>query len=113
MAQAATYIRDQDLTCTSYRTRLATHQLKRLQPSCLPDDQHTPVADTWALATQLADADTGQLAGIVLQLAAILDPNGIPTSVFTHLTALGYYQQRQSFFAGKGDADDPSTDQEP
>ncbi|MEU7902585.1 tetratricopeptide repeat protein [Actinoplanes sp. NPDC049118] len=94
LAQAATYIRDQDLTCAGYRRRLSRKRLDRLHPKTLPDGQQQAVAETWGLSIELADTDTDGLAGIVLQLAAILDPNGIPANLFTTTAALGHYRQR-------------------
>ncbi|MEU7902986.1 tetratricopeptide repeat protein [Actinoplanes sp. NPDC049118] len=94
LAQAATYIRDQDLTCAGYRQRLRKKRLDRLHPKTLPDGQQQAVAETWGLSIELADTDTDGLAGIVLQLAAILDPNGIPANLFTTTAALGHYRQR-------------------
>nr|BFE76212.1 hypothetical protein GCM10020092_095130 [Actinoplanes digitatis] len=94
LAQAATYIRDQDLTCAGYRLRLRKRNLDGLHPAALPDGQQRAVAETWGLSIELADTDTGGLAGVVLQLAAILDPNGIPISVFTAGAMLGYFRGR-------------------
>ncbi|MEV4135208.1 hypothetical protein AB0J72_23915 [Dactylosporangium sp. NPDC049742] len=51
---------------------------------------HTAVADTWALSIGLADAATDGVAGILLQLAALLDPNGIPHWLFTTAAVTGY-----------------------
>ncbi|MGX6603449.1 caspase, EACC1-associated type [Micromonosporaceae bacterium Da 78-11] len=93
LAQAAAYIVDQDLTCAAYRDRLTRYRLDRLRPRTLPDDQATPVALTWALSVQAVDADTGGLAGLLLQIAALLDPDGIPLGVFTTRAAIGYYQR--------------------
>lgn len=83
LAQAAAYIVDQDLTCADYRRRLARRRLHTLRPSMLPDDQRTAVADTWALSIDLADSATDGIATMLLQLAALLDPNGIPVRLFT------------------------------
>jgi tetratricopeptide (TPR) repeat protein len=94
LAQAATYIRDQDLSCAGYRQRLHRRRLDRLKPTTFPDGQRQAVADTWALSIELADSDSAGLAGVVLQLAAVLDPNGIPTTLFTSDAALDYYKQR-------------------
>ncbi len=94
LAQAATYIIDQDLTCAGYRRRLARRRLAALAPQVLPDDQRTAVADTWALSIDLADAASGGLAGPLLQLAALLDPNGIPQGLFTTDAVTGHCGQR-------------------
>jgi hypothetical protein len=94
LAQAAAYIADQDLTCAGYRRRLARRRLHTLRPAALPDDQHTAVADTWDLSIDLADAASDGVAGILLQLAALLDPNGIPPRLFTTTAVTGYCTTR-------------------
>jgi hypothetical protein len=90
LAQAAAYIADQDLTCASYRGRLARRRLDALRPPTLPDDQHTAAADTWALSIDLANDATEGIAGVLLQLAAVLDPNGIPHRLFTTTAVTGH-----------------------
>ncbi|WP_375735562.1 tetratricopeptide repeat protein [Polymorphospora lycopeni] len=94
LAQAATYILDQDLTCAGYRKQLAQRRLAALSPHLLPDDQATPVADTWALSVDLADAATDGLARILLQIAALLDPNGIPLDLFATQAVTEYCEDR-------------------
>ncbi|MEV4693540.1 FxSxx-COOH system tetratricopeptide repeat protein [Micromonospora echinospora] len=94
LAQAATYILDQDLTCAGYRKRLARRRLGTLRPPVLPDDQPTAVANTYTLSVDLADATTGGLARILLQIAALLDPNGIPLDLFATEAVTDYCEQR-------------------
>ncbi|MET7425174.1 FxSxx-COOH system tetratricopeptide repeat protein [Dactylosporangium sp. NPDC005555] len=94
LAQAAAYITDQDLTCAGYRRRLSRRDLHALRPSTLPDDQHAAVANTWALSIDLADTATGGIAGILLQLASLLDPNGIPPQLFTTTAVTAYCAAR-------------------
>jgi hypothetical protein len=94
LAQAAAYLVDQDLSCAGYRDRLTRLPLTRLRPDVLPDQQSLPVARAWALSVRAADAATGGLATVVLRLAALLDPNGIPAELFTTPTALGHQRQR-------------------
>ncbi|MFI6822521.1 tetratricopeptide repeat protein [Micromonospora sp. NPDC050187] len=96
LAQAAAYILDRtSMTCASYRRRLADRrrQLVALAPRVLPDDYPYPVAVTWSLSIDRADTFAPEgLARPVLELAALLNPNGIPTEVFTTpavLTHLG------------------------
>jgi hypothetical protein len=60
----------------------------------LPDDQRTAVADTWQLSINLADSGTGGIAGIVLQLVGLLDPNGIPRELFNTAAIVGYCTTR-------------------
>ncbi|BCY11520.1 tetratricopeptide repeat protein [Actinoplanes sp. L3-i22] len=106
LAQAAVYIADQDLTCSAYRRRLHRRRLRTLRPPTLPDDQHTAVADTWGLSIDLANAATGGLAEILLQLTALLDPNGIPARLFA-TTAVTRYCTAQ---AGQPVGDDDTHD---
>ncbi|WP_327003213.1 tetratricopeptide repeat protein [Dactylosporangium sp. NBC_01737] len=94
LAQAAAYIADQDLTCAGYRRRLTRRRLHSLRPQVLPDDQPTAVADTWALSIDLADGATGGVAGLLLRLAALLDPNGIPAGLFATAAVTGYCTTR-------------------
>jgi hypothetical protein len=103
LAQAAAYIIDQDLTCADYRQRLTRRRLHALHPNVLPDDQQTAVADTWALSIDLADAATTGTAGPILQLAALLDPNGIPALLFTTTAVTAYCTSR---IRGPVDAED-------
>ncbi|MEV6301864.1 tetratricopeptide repeat protein [Actinoplanes sp. NPDC051861] len=86
LAQAAAYMIDQDLTCAAYRHRLSRHPLVRLHPEALPDQQSVPVARAWNLSVEAA----GDLAPIVLRLAAVLDPNGIPARLFTTRAVLDH-----------------------
>jgi tetratricopeptide (TPR) repeat protein len=90
LAQAAVYIADQDLTCAGYRRRLHRRRLRTLRPPTLPDDQHTAVADTWGLSIDLANAATGGIAGPLLQITSLLDPNGIPPRLFTTTAITSY-----------------------
>ncbi|MGO1054908.1 tetratricopeptide repeat protein [Crossiella sp. CA198] len=87
LAQAAAYVLDRDITCAEYRERLADqgNSLESLAPEqdCLPEDHREPVARTWALSVQLAnDLNPAGLAKPLLELASVLDPNGIPGNVF-------------------------------
>ncbi|MEU0951630.1 tetratricopeptide repeat protein [Streptomyces niveus] len=93
LAQAAAYIIDTAVTCSRYR-RLLADRLRKLadllpEPSALPDDQAVTVAATWSLSIEHADRlRPAGLARPMLQLAAMLDPNGIPTEVLTSRPAL-------------------------
>ncbi|MCK2240576.1 MULTISPECIES: tetratricopeptide repeat protein [unclassified Crossiella] len=87
LAQAAAYVLDRDITCAEYRERLADqgNSLESLAPEqdCLPEDHREPVARTWSLSVQLAnDLNPAGLAKPLLELASMLDPNGIPGDVF-------------------------------
>ncbi|MET7394040.1 tetratricopeptide repeat protein [Dactylosporangium sp. NPDC005572] len=84
LAQAAAYLIDRDVTCTGFRRRLSTKVLHQLRPLSLPDQHQAIVAATWELSIALADQLTPPgVAGWLLQVAALLDPNGIPAGLFT------------------------------
>ncbi|MFI6151273.1 tetratricopeptide repeat protein [Kitasatospora sp. NPDC051170] len=93
LAQAAAYIVDTAVTCARYR-RLLADRLRNLadvlpEPGSLPDDQSATVAATWSLSIEHADRlRPAGLARPMLRLAAMLDPNGIPTDVLTSRPAL-------------------------
>ena len=111
LTQAAAYIRDRNLTCGQYRTRLADRRrkLRELLPEeqALPDAQQATVAATWSLSIEAADALNPEgLARPVLDLASVLDPNGIPTAVFTGPAALAYLATA----AGRQATGDDATD---
>ncbi|MFB9179942.1 NB-ARC domain-containing protein [Dactylosporangium sucinum] len=103
LAQAAAYMKDQGLTCARYRQRLAGRRLADLSPQALPDDHPTAVAAVWALSVDLADRYSRGLATPVLVVAALLDPNGIPISVFTTGAVVEVCARR---IGGPVDADD-------
>ncbi|WUR59788.1 FxSxx-COOH system tetratricopeptide repeat protein [Micromonospora chokoriensis] len=88
VAQAAAFIRDRSIDAAAYRARLADRQqrLADLAPpvDALPDDYVATVAATWSLSVDAADSHTPRgLARPILDVAALLDPNGIPDAVFT------------------------------
>ncbi|WP_308291906.1 tetratricopeptide repeat protein [Streptomyces sp. RS2] len=91
LAQAAAYLIDSGESAARYRDLLADEQataLADLAPDALPDEQATTLAATWSLS--VARADTLRPAGLarpMLQLAALLDANGIPQDVLTGETA--------------------------
>jgi hypothetical protein len=83
LGQAAAFIADQGLTCAEYRRRLSRLQLDELAPDALPDDYRAALAATWSLSIDQADKlKPVGLARPVLQLVALLDPNGIPAELF-------------------------------
>ncbi|MET9435010.1 FxSxx-COOH system tetratricopeptide repeat protein [Streptomyces sp. NPDC006551] len=101
LAQAAAYIIDTNVTCDRYR-RLLADRLRKLadllpEPSALPDDQAVTVAATWSLSIEHADRlRPAGLARPMLQLAAMLDPNGIPTDVLTSRPALTHLTRHRT-----------------
>ncbi|MEU9484183.1 NB-ARC domain-containing protein [Streptomyces decoyicus] len=93
LAQAVTYLIDLGLSCAGYRTRLAdrTRELADVMPEKgnLPDDHRDIIAATWSLSVEHADALRPQgLARRMLELASVLDPNGIPVVILTAPPAL-------------------------
>ncbi|WP_433233745.1 tetratricopeptide repeat protein [Micromonospora sp. CA-248260] len=98
LAQAATYILDRaNMTCGDYRRRFADRrrELTALAPRALPDDYPYTVATTWSLS--IGRADTFSPPGVarpVLELAALLDPNGIPAAVLTTRAVLSHLGAR-------------------
>lgn len=77
LAQAAANMLDDHMSCAEYRALLP----RRLDPS----------AATWSLAVEQADrlARTGVVRPL-LDVASLLDPNGIPVAVFTTPVMLGF-----------------------
>ncbi|MEU1402441.1 tetratricopeptide repeat protein [Streptomyces sp. NPDC005728] len=95
LAQAAAYMADRGLDCAAYRVRFADRRrsLADVLPEtgALPDDQRRTVAVTWSLSIELADQlRPAGLARPLLQLASMLDSNGIPTAVLSSTPALEY-----------------------
>ncbi|WP_243727604.1 FxSxx-COOH system tetratricopeptide repeat protein [Actinocrispum wychmicini] len=88
LAQANAYLRDRNLTCADYRARLADRrrELASLLPESdgLPDEHRATVAVTWSLSVEQANLlrPIG-VAEPLLQVASLLDANGIPRDVFT------------------------------
>lgn len=107
LAQAAAYLIDRDLDCASYRARLADRRrtLPDLVPddSGLPDDHRTVLAATWSLSIEQAGRlRPAGLARPMLELASMLDPNGIPQSVLTSPPARAYLTRHRTSSAGTG-----------
>jgi hypothetical protein len=81
LAQAATYLLDLGLDVATYRRRLADRRrtLADLVPRRRPADDHrATLAATWSLSMERTDrrCPVG-LARPMLELASMLDPNGI------------------------------------
>jgi hypothetical protein len=93
LSQAVAYLIDTGLNCRAYRELLAdrTARLDDLEPDALPDDQAHAVRAAWSLSIEHANRlrPTG-MARPMLQLAAILDPNGIPHDVLISQPALDH-----------------------
>ncbi|MFJ4790819.1 tetratricopeptide repeat protein, partial [Streptomyces sp. NPDC088794] len=86
LAQAAAYLIDSGETMAAYRDLLADRAtaLADLAPDALPDEQAVALAAAWSLSIDRADRlRPAGLARSMLQLAALLDSNGIPHDVLT------------------------------
>ncbi|MFD8342249.1 tetratricopeptide repeat protein [[Kitasatospora] papulosa] len=93
LAQAAAYLIDSGEDTATYRELLADRAttLADTASDRLPDDQALPLATTWYLSLDRADAlRPAGLARPMLQLATLLDPNGIPQAVLTSAPALAH-----------------------
>ncbi|GAA1290540.1 hypothetical protein GCM10009634_42250 [Saccharothrix xinjiangensis] len=88
LAQAATYLIDRRLTCAEYLERFEDQrrELHALlpEPRALPDQHRDTVAATWSLSVDIADRpEPAGLAAPLLEVMALLDPNGIPVAALT------------------------------
>ncbi|MGI5365148.1 tetratricopeptide repeat protein [Streptomyces iakyrus] len=86
LSQSVAYLVDAGVAAADYRTLLADRgtRLKDIAPDRLPDDQLSPLAAVWSLSADRAAAlGPAGLVRPMLQLAAALDPNGIPAGVLT------------------------------
>ena len=94
LAQAASFIVDRRETVTGYLRRVCDrrHQLRELFPDdAWADDYRSTVAATWAISVERANQLTPVgLAGVVLELVSVLDPNGVPLEVATVPAALRF-----------------------
>ncbi|UOX89255.1 FxSxx-COOH system tetratricopeptide repeat protein [Amycolatopsis sp. FBCC-B4732] len=108
LAQAAGYMMDRGLSCADYRARW-TSQRRNLasllpEPDGLPDEHRATVATTWLLSVEQADQlqPTG-VARLLLDVASVLDPNGIPAAVFEApaVTSLLAHHTRRDIDAGQ------------
>ncbi|MEU0632267.1 tetratricopeptide repeat protein [Streptomyces sp. NPDC005989] len=101
LAQAAAYLTDTGTDCATYR-QLLTDRARTLtdalpEPDALPDDHTTTAAAAWSLSIERADRlGPAGLARPMLQLAAMLDPNGIPAPVLTAPPALKYLTKHRT-----------------
>ncbi|MFF8572683.1 FxSxx-COOH system tetratricopeptide repeat protein [Streptomyces sp. NPDC015408] len=99
LSQAAAYLADSGESVADYRRLFAdrTTTLADTAPDRLPDDQALPLAASWSLSIDRADAlrPTG-LARPMLHLCALLDANGIPQGVLTSQAALAHLTAHRS-----------------
>ncbi|MEV4131456.1 tetratricopeptide repeat protein [Dactylosporangium sp. NPDC049742] len=86
---------DERLACSTYR-RLFADKRRHLDdlvpsPHDLPDDYHRTITATLALSIDAADRSRPLgMASPLLELASVLDPAGIPNSLFTSTAALNW-----------------------
>ncbi|MFI5689456.1 tetratricopeptide repeat protein, partial [Streptomyces sp. NPDC051636] len=99
LSQAAAYLTDTGTSVAGFRQLLADHatRLRDATPDTLPDGQPLAVAATWSLSIEHANTlrPTG-LARPMLQLAAFLNPNGIPEAVLTSPPARAFLARQRS-----------------
>jgi tetratricopeptide repeat protein/NB-ARC domain-containing protein len=93
LAQAAAFILDRDDTCAGYRERLAERRrlVELFPPDAPADDYRSTVAATWAISVEAADGLIPRgLAGPLLQVCAVLDPNGFPPELVESEPVISY-----------------------
>ncbi|MER5793698.1 tetratricopeptide repeat protein [Streptomyces sp. NPDC001980] len=127
LSQAAAYVVDAGVPvgcpgctheqCRSYRRRLADRSIKLAsmlpEPGALPDDQSTTVAAAWSLSIERANVlRPFGLARPALQLAAMLEPNGIPQDILTSQPARDYLANHRSATPSALDRDAEVTEQD-
>ncbi|MFF3372091.1 tetratricopeptide repeat protein [Streptomyces sp. NPDC002680] len=98
LAQAAAYIVDAHIGCAHYRSELRdrAQRLAGLAPYSLPDEQSRAVAATWDLSIDRAEKEGPPgLTRPVLQCSSLLDPNGIPETVFFQPTVLDHVSRQR------------------
>jgi hypothetical protein len=109
LSQAAAFLVDAGLDCARYRALLADRARVLAdvlpEPAALPDDQTATVAAACSLAVERADSlRPAGMSRPMLELAAVLDPNGIPESVLTADPAIGYLSKVARRTATREDA---------
>jgi hypothetical protein len=111
LAQAAAYLLDRELTCAEYRVRFADERrrLADLVPesSALPDEYQYTIAVTWSISIELADRlRPAGLARPLLEVASLLEPNGMPLEIFAAPSLAAYLADRRGGRHGRPSRDD-------
>jgi Tetratricopeptide repeat len=108
LSHAAAVIVNDAITCAQYRIQLAD-QRERLEVVFPPetghagDDYAQTVAGTWTLARERANRlSPAGLAGPMLDLISMLDPNGIPEAVLTSPPVAAHLHPGGGVGAGAG-----------
>ncbi|MEV0682129.1 tetratricopeptide repeat protein [Actinosynnema sp. NPDC050436] len=94
LSQAAAYQLDRGLTCADYLVRWSDRRrtLGSLlpEPDAVPDQYRHTLAVTWSMSVEHANRLVPEgLAGPVLEVLAVLDPNGVPERLLTEPAILG------------------------
>jgi hypothetical protein len=93
LAQVSAYMLDRGLTCAEYLARFARQRLEQVLPErdAFPDGQQAATPVVWALSVERANfLQPRGLAHPALEIASVLDANGIPAGVFETLVARDY-----------------------
>jgi len=109
LAQAAAFIRNEDMTVGEYLSLLATQGLREAVPErgFLPDSHPEIVTATWEISIKSAnDRRPPGLARLLLQLASVLDSAGIPQQVLASPPAVAYLASAR----GAGPLDEKAVD---
>ncbi|MBM9506753.1 tetratricopeptide repeat protein [Actinacidiphila acididurans] len=98
LSQAAAFMADAGMTVAGYRALLAdrTVSLADASPQPLPPGHARAMAAAWDLSIERADRmRPAGLSRLLLHLASLLDPNGIPATVLTTPPALAYLSEER------------------
>jgi hypothetical protein len=107
LAQATAYIADRQIGCREYLELFKALPLDRLGPDFLPDDHLGPVAATWTLSINRADAKPPPgAARPLLDLAALLHGDRIPRQIFDCAAVLAYCGGRSGAAIGSWGVDE-------
>ena len=95
LAQAVAVLIDQGWSCQQYRAQFAdrSRSLRDLFPADAPADEYDrTVATVWSLAVDRADRlAPGGTVRPILELASVLDPNGIPEEIWHSAAVLSRF----------------------
>ncbi|MFJ8868303.1 NB-ARC domain-containing protein [Streptomyces sp. NPDC102473] len=100
LAQSSAYLIDSAMDCAQYRSLLVDRlrKLSQLLPDVesLPDDHRIALTAAWSLSIDQANSlQPFGVATPMLQLAAMLNPYGVPEDIFTSGSALRYLHENR------------------